>query len=167
MLKDQTLKKTRTLLFPDSLVWALQSWLSEVSKRGWRAEAVVTRKSLPHHKFRPFFCPLFPMLPYRTVSEYCSTRASRVGLSTEQATEPYSDNLLNHTRNLSEPYSDKEIPLRRPLRRFAFLVGLSTGNPPKIGTFAAWNRTRNHTRTPSDLMQENTILGDIFLLHLG
>ena len=50
----------------------------------------------------------------------------------------------------SEPYSDKEIPLRRALRRFALLVGFSTGNPPKIGTFTAWNRTRNRTRTPSD-----------------
>ena len=96
--------------------------------------------------------------PNRTVSEYCSARVSRVGLSTKQATEPYSDNLLNRTRNLSEPYSDKEIPLRRALRRFAFLVGLSTGNPPKIGTFTAWNRTRNRTRTPSDLRRENQYL---------
>ena len=77
-------------------------------------------------------------------------RVSRFGLSTKQATEPHSDNLLNRTRNLSEPYFDKEILLRRTLRRFAFLVGLSTGNPPKIGTFPAWNRTRNRTRTPSE-----------------
>ena len=84
------------------------------------------------------------------VSEYCSVRVSRVDLSTKQATEPYWDNLLNRTRNPSEPYSDKEIPLGRALRRFAFLVGFSTGNPPKIGTFTAWNRTRNRTRTPSE-----------------
>ena len=38
--------------------------VSEVSKRGWRTEGVGARKSLPHHKFRPFFCPLFPMPPY-------------------------------------------------------------------------------------------------------
>ena len=44
------------------------------------------------------------------VSEYCSARVSHVVLSTKQATEPYSDNLLNRTRNPSEPYSDKEIP---------------------------------------------------------
>ena len=31
------------------------------------------------------------------------------------------------------------------------VVGLSTGNPPKIETFTAWNRTRNHTRTPPDV----------------
>ena len=87
---------------------------------------------------------------FKTVSEYCSARVSRVGLSTKQATEPYSDNLLNRTRNPSEPYSDKEIPLKRALRRFAFLVGFSTGNPPKIGTFTAWNRARKRSRTPSD-----------------
>ena len=43
-------------------------------------------------------------------------------------------NLLNRTRNPSEPYSDKEIPIRRALRPVALLVGLSTGNPTKIGT---------------------------------
>ena len=43
-----------------------------------------------------------------TVSEYCSARVYRVGLSTKQATELYSDNLLNRTRKPSEPYSDKE-----------------------------------------------------------
>ena len=51
----------------------------------------------------------------RTVSEYCLARVSRVGLSTKQATEPYSDNLLNRTWNPSEPYSDKEIAFRRAL----------------------------------------------------
>ena len=51
----------------------------------------------------------------RKVSEYCSACVSRVGLSTKQATEPYSDNLVNRTRNPSEPYSDKEIPLRKAL----------------------------------------------------
>ena len=50
------------------------------------------------------------------VSEYCSARVSHVGLSTRQATEPYSDNLLNRTQNPSELHSDKEIPLRRALR---------------------------------------------------
>ena len=48
--------------------------------------------------------------------------------------EPYPDNLVNRTRNPFEPYSDKEIPLRRALRRFALLVGLSTGNAPKTDT---------------------------------
>ena len=69
----------------------------------------------------------------RTVSEYCSVCISRVGLSTKQAAEPYSDNLLNRTWNPSEPYSDKEIPLRRALRRFAFLAGFSLGIHRKLG----------------------------------
>ena len=85
---------------------------------------------------------------FKTVSEYCSARVPRVGLSNKQATEPYSDNLLSCTRNPSEPYSDKEIPLRRALRRFASLVGLSTGNPPKIGTFTAWNLSGPVRDTP-------------------
>ena len=53
----------------------------------------------------------------RTVSEYCSARVSRAGLSTKYAMEPYSDNLLNRTQNTSELYSDKEKPLKRALRR--------------------------------------------------
>ena len=36
---------------------------SEVSKRGWRTEGVGARKSLPRHRFKPLFCPLFPMPP--------------------------------------------------------------------------------------------------------
>ena len=73
----------------------------------------------------------------RTVSKYCSARVSHVGLSTKQATELYSDNLLNRTRNPSEPavLGQRNSPPRRALRRFAVLVGLSTGNPPKIGAF--------------------------------
>ena len=57
----------------------------------------------------------------RTVSEYCSARVSCVGLSTKQATEPYSDNLLNRTRKPSEPYSDKEIPLQKSFEAVCFL----------------------------------------------
>ena len=30
----------------------------------------------------------------------------------------------------------------------AFFVVIHSGNPPKIGTFTAWNRTQNHTRKP-------------------
>ena len=58
-----------------------------------------------------------PKILFRTVSEYCSACVSHVGLSTKQATEPYLDNLLNRTRTTSEPYSDKENPFRRSLRR--------------------------------------------------
>ena len=41
---------------------------SEVSKRGWRTQGVGARKSLPHHKFRPFSAPLFlcPLMSRRT-----------------------------------------------------------------------------------------------------
>ena len=37
--------------------------ISEVSKWGWRTEGVGARKSLPHHKYRPFFCPPFSYAP--------------------------------------------------------------------------------------------------------
>ena len=94
----------------------------------------------------PFSC-----CPFRTVSEYCSACVSHVGLSTKQATEPFSDKLLNRIRNPSEPYSDKEIPVRLVFEAVAFLVGFSTGNPPKNGTFTAGNRTRKRTWTPPDL----------------
>ena len=90
------------------------------------------------------------LTPVRTVSEYCSARVSRVVLSTKQATEPYSDNLFNRTRTPSETHSDDEIPLKKSFEAVALLVGFSTGNPPKIGTFTASNRTRNRTRTPPD-----------------
>ena len=69
----------------------------------------------------------------RTVSEYCSARVSRVGLSSKQAPEPYSDNLLNRTWNPSEPYSDKEIPFRRALRRLHCSLGSQLGIPQKLG----------------------------------
>ena len=86
----------------------------------------------------------------RTVSEYCSACVSHVGLSAKQATEPYSDNLLNRTRNPSESYSDKEIVVKTTLRLVAFLVAFSTGNPPKIDAFTTWNSTQNRTRTTPD-----------------
>ena len=47
---------------------------------------------------------LFP----RTVSECCSACAFRVGFSTTQATELYSDNLHNCTQNPSGRYFDKD-----------------------------------------------------------
>ena len=46
-----------------------------------------------------------------------------VGLSTKPATQPYSDSLLNRTRSPSKPYLDKEIPLRRALRRLLCWLG--------------------------------------------
>ena len=67
----------------------------------------------------------------------------------KQATEPYSDNLLNRTRSPSEPYLDKEISFRRALRD-CFGFGFSTGNPPKTDTFTTRNRTQNLTWTPPE-----------------
>ena len=61
-------------------------------------------------------------------------RVSR-GLSAQQATELYSDNLLNCTRNPSKTYSGKDIPLRRAFEAIALLVGFSTGNPPQFWNF--------------------------------
>ena len=75
---------------------------------------------------------------HRAVSEYCPACVSHVGLSTKLATGPYSDNLLNRTRNPSEPYLDKEIPLRS-FEAVALLVGFPSRNPPKIGTFTDFN----------------------------
>ena len=85
---------------------------------------------------------------YRTVSEYCSLPVFPVlvfQLSKQQ----------KRTRTTPQPYSE---PLRTVLGQrispwksceaVALSVGFSTGNPPKIGTFTAWNRTRNRTRTP-------------------
>ena len=46
----------------------------------------------------------------------------------------------------------KNSPQKR-CEAIALLVGLSTGNPPKIGTFTAWNCTRNRTRTPPDYLR--------------
>ena len=57
------------------------------------------------------------------VSEYCSACVSHAGPSTKQATELYSDNLPSRTRNLSEPYSGKEIPCKRALRRLLSQLG--------------------------------------------
>ena len=70
---------------------------------------------------------LIPSFSLRTMSEYCSARASRVGLSTKQATEPYSDNFLNCTRNPWEPYLDKEIPIRRAPRWLLCSLGSHLG----------------------------------------
>ena len=56
-----------------------------------------------------------------------------VGLSTKQATEPYSDHLLNRTWNPSELYSDKEIPFRSALRRLHCSLGSQLGIHRKLG----------------------------------
>ena len=37
---------------------------------------------------------------------------------------------------------------REEIKEAAVSVEFSTGNPPKLGTFTAWNRTRNRARTP-------------------
>ena len=70
---------------------------------------------------------------------------------THQATEPYL------ATTCTQPYLEplwtvlgqrQFWPYKSYSRKLLWLVGFSTGNPPKIGTFTAWNRTRNRTRTP-------------------
>ena len=73
-------------------------------------------------------------------SKYCSVRISRVGLSTKQATEPYSGNILNHTETPPNCTQTKNFPLEE-LEAVALVVGLPSVNPP------AWNCTRNRTWT--------------------
>ena len=67
------------------------------------------------------------------MSEYCSVRVSRVGLSTGQTTQPYLDKLLSRTWNPSEPYSDKDIPLTRAVRRLLCWFGSQLGIHRKLG----------------------------------
>ena len=46
--------------------------------------------------------------------------------------------------------SDKEIPFTRALRRLPSQLGSQVGIHLKNGTFTAWNRTQNRTRTPPE-----------------
>ena len=77
-----------------------------------------------------------------TVSEYSSACVSSVGLSAKHATEPYLDNLLNRTRNPSEPYSDKESLLEELWGNCSVSWALEWESTPKTGTFTAWSRTQ-------------------------
>ena len=87
---------------------------------------------------------------FRALSEYCSACVSRVGLKDvfQLSKQQYLTRTTFSTvlRTPPNPYSDKEIPLRRALGAVALLVDFSTGNPSKIGTFTAGNRTQNRTR---------------------
>ena len=85
------------------------------------------------------WCPstfrrVFPVLVFQLSKQQNRTRTNS---STVLVTPP------NRTRTKKFPWKSFEA--------VAFLVGFSTGNPPKIGTFTAWNRTRNRTRTPPEL----------------
>ena len=91
----------------------------------------LAKKVMSHSYGGPCVTNIVPLT--RTVSEYCSARVSCVGLSTKQAAEPYSDNLLNRTQNPSEPYSDEEIPLSRALRRLPCWLGSQLGIHRKLG----------------------------------
>ena len=44
----------------------------------------------------------------------------------------------------------KKFPLEKCFDAVALPIGFSTGRPLKIGTFTAWNRTRNRARTPPE-----------------
>ena len=81
--------------------------------------------------------PVFPMLVFQLSKQQNRTRTTS---STVLGTPP------NRTRT-------KKFPLEA-FEAVALLVGFSTGNPPKIGTFTAWNRTRNRTRTPPEILQD-------------
>ena len=79
--------------------------------------------------------PVFPVLVFQLSEQQNRTRTT---FPTVLGTPP------NRTRT-------KTFPLEKSFEAVALLVGFSTGNPPKIGTFTAGNRTRNRTRTPPDL----------------
>ena len=66
------------------------------------------------------------------VSEYCSACVSCVGLSTKQATQPYSDNLLNRTWNSSELCSDKDIQPEELWGRLLCWLGSQLGIQRKL-----------------------------------
>ena len=69
-----------------------------------------TRTKTKTMKTPRIFCPFWTQI--RMVSEYCSACVSCVGLSTKQAAEPYSDNLLNRTRNPLNRTRTKKLPLK-------------------------------------------------------
>ena len=92
------------------------------------------------------FCCLTSLVLDRTVSGYCSACVSHDGLSTKKTTEPYSDNLLNRTRNASEEYLDNEIPLRRALRR----LSCWSGSQVKIHQKSALSQLGSYTKPYSD-----------------
>ena len=100
---------------------------------------------IEHRKCCKHFCV------FRTVSEYCSAEYVFPVLVFQQSKQQNRTRTtpLNRTRNPSEPYSDKETPLRRALRRFAFLVGFSTGNPPKWD----FHRSEPYTKPYSDTVR--------------
>ena len=61
----------------------------------------------------------------RTLSGYCSACVSRVGLSTKQATEPYSDKVVNCTRNPAVRRALRQLLCYPDLPILAFFVFLA------------------------------------------
>ena len=85
--------------------------------------------------------PVFPVLVFQLSKQQKRTRTT---FSTVLGTP-------------SEAYSDKEIPLRRALRRLPCELGSPSGNLPKKGTFTTWNRTGNCTWTPPGVPHSHKI----------
>ena len=67
-----------------------------------------------------------------------------------QPPQPYSEALRTVLGQRDSPWKSFEA--------VALLVGFPSGNPPKIGTFTAWNRTRNRTQTPPDYKEIKLLL---------
>ena len=82
-----------------------------------------------------------------------SPRLSNLGRcpSNDQPSKQQNRTWTTFSTVLGQPSQPYEIPLRRALRPVALLVGLSAGNPPKLGLLAHWNGTQNRTRTPPDI----------------
>ena len=78
--------------------------------------------------------PVFPVLVFQLGKQQNHTRTT-------------SSTLLGQPPNRTQT---KLKSLKRALRQLLFWLGSQLGNPPKIGTFTAWSRTRNRTWTHPD-----------------
>ena len=97
----KTILLETALLSPNDPFWCFQK-----GGFGGCSPGTKTGTRVPSPK-PPFYeTALLSPSEHRTVSEYCSARVSHVGLPTKQATEPYSDNLLNRTRTKKLPLEE-------------------------------------------------------------
>ena len=83
--------------------------------------------------------PMFPVLVFQLSKQQNRTRTTS---STILGTPP------NRTR--TKKFHLEELRGSCFFCRVAFFIEFFTGNPPTIGTFTAWNRTRNRPRTPPE-----------------
>ena len=109
----------------------------------------------------------------RVVSKCCSACLSHIGLSTEYATEPCSDDLLNGTRNPSEPYSDKELSQHCPTYQLHFPPKRRKWGPQnlKSGWAGKFREIRGFCRISTEILDPGNsgefILGTPFLAIWG